>query len=103
MELDKKRPIFKFKRIGYAFQTLGINIFKGRARNELHRLNNLRRPTFWERDDLQFILVDAKKAYLKAAKQNHPDKQGNHEQMIQINQAWKFIEVSFKRKGFTLN
>lgn len=103
MELDKKRPKLIFRTVPHALLILGINVFKGRPHNDFQRLNNKRKPYFWQRDDLQFVLVDAKKAYLQSAKQNHPDKQGNHEQMIEINQAWKFIELSFKRKGFTLN
>lgn len=103
MELDKKRPKLIFRTVSHALLVLGINTFKGRPRNELHRLNNFRKPNFWERNDLQFVLVDAKKAYIQAIKQSHPDKGGDTSQAIEINKAWEFIEKRFADKGYKLN
>lgn len=102
MELEKKSKKFE-PRIQHAFFVLGIDIFRRTPKTRLQHLNRKRSPKFWQRDDLQFVLVDAKKAYLKAIKQSHPDKGGSTEDTIEINKAWEFIERRFAIKGFKLN
>lgn len=102
MEIQRKS--IKVSRVQSALLVLGINTFKGQAKNNLQRAINKRKPcSLWLRDDLHYILKDAKINYHELAKQYHPDKNGSQEQMLQINQAWEFVERTFKVKGLTLN
>lgn len=86
-----------------AFLTLGINIYRPYATSIAKRINNVRQPKFWLRDDLQYVLVDAKEAYRQQSFLSHPDRGGSQEEMTNLNLAWDFIQRAFKKKGYTLN
>lgn len=86
----------------HALVVLGINLFKPQPTTIAQALKQKRTPKLWMRDDLRYILVDAKANHRRLSQEYHPDRGGAHEKMIQINQAWDYVQRSFARKGITL-
>jgi hypothetical protein len=93
----------KSYRMQYALLDLGINTFKGDSTLINKKLKVYKRSSFWQRNDLDFLFQDARKAYLTCAKLHHPDLNGSHEIMQRINQSWSYVRREFERRGYTLN
>lgn len=86
-----------------ALRILGINTFRPPPRNLKEFRQRKLTPVFWQRTDLQYVLVDAKLNYRRLCQEHHPDRGGDQETMILINNAWAYVEISFARKGFKLD
>jgi hypothetical protein len=77
----------------------------GRLGIDLRRKNMAkRRHGFWRRfeDQLDYLLADARAAYLERIKVVHPDRGGSPEQATNLGLAWASIRRRFARKGVRL-
>lgn len=79
-----------------------IQKYKLSYRNVLARGHSKSR-SFWERDGIEYLLNDAQQKYKAACKQHHPDVGGSTEKMMEINEAWEFIQHVFAKRGYRLS
>ena len=81
-----------------------INLFL-RVGIDLRRKNkSKRRYGFWLRfeGELDYLLVDARGAFLARTKRAHPDYGGSAEEAASLSVAWRLIRRRFARRGITL-
>ena len=81
-----------------------INLFL-RLGIDLRRKNLAkRRHGFWRRfeGELDYLLVDARAAFLAKIKRAHPDCGGSTEEAAGLSVAWRLIRRRFARRGITL-
>ena len=81
-----------------------INLFL-RLGIDLRRKNMAkRRHGFWRRfeGELDYLLVDARAAFLEKIKRAHPDCGGSTEEAASLSVAWRLIRRRFARRGVTL-
>jgi hypothetical protein len=81
-----------------------INLFL-RLGIDLRRKNkSKRRHGFWLRfeGELDYLLVDARAAFLARIKRAHPDCGGSTEEAASLSVAWRLIRRRFGRRGITL-
>jgi hypothetical protein len=81
-----------------------INLFL-RLGIDLRRKNlSKRRHGFWLRfeGELDYLLVDARAAFLAKIKRAHPDCGGSTQEAASLSVAWRLIRRRFARRGITL-
>jgi hypothetical protein len=97
MAISRSRPQPKLGNDGtiHLFLRLGIDL----RRKNLSK----RRHGFWLRfeGELDYLLVDARSAYLAKIKQAHPDCGGSTEEAASLSVAWRLIRRRFARRGIT--
>jgi hypothetical protein len=72
---------------------------------DLRRKNvSKRRDGFWRRfeDELDYLLADARAAFLREIKLAHPDCGGSLEEATSLSLAWNVIKRRFERRGIRL-
>ncbi len=101
MELTKQHKHYRLKTdieklsIQRLFEILGFD-------TSIYNSNGTR--SFWTANygELEYIYYDARKKYIELVKQNHPESEnGNHNNMVLLNQVWGRIQYLFACKGVT--
>lgn len=85
------------RQIVSALRTLGV------PERLLSRPRGHRKASIWLRpiNHLQ-VLEHARKAYRAQIVGAHPDKQGDAEQAIRLNRAWRHVQRKFRENGYEL-